>query len=110
MIKGGIRWFFYSLVIMFLGGIIVVFVYASSLGNNFILLIKSNYLNFVLAIAVATLTLINEAQPNFMIYSAPSIIYSEDISGPIILIGLILLSVLFVVAKTVKVEDGAIKL
>ena len=107
----GASWFFFSLVIIFLGGIIVVFVYASSLGRNFVItfLVSNKFLVVVISISVLIVILFSNnnifiiSQSLVSIYSLQSFIF-------IAILGSILLGVLFVVSKVVTMNDGAIKL
>ena len=107
----GVSWFFLSLVIMFLGGIMVVFVYASSLGRNFVIKFSTGVtrllisLGLILAGATYIVKLETSliSQPLSFVYSFPSFIM-------ISLLGMILLSILFVVSKLVTINEGAIKL
>ena len=107
----GASWFFFSLVIIFLGGIIVVFVYASSLGRNFVItfLVSNKFLAVVISMSVSIVILFSNnnvfiiSQSLVSIYSLQSFIF-------IAILGSILLGVLFVVSKVVTMNDGAIKL
>ena len=106
----GISWFFYSLVIMFLGGIIVIFVYASSIRNNFIIALSMNIKYAVLRLIVVRFLYLNIHTRRGRAKLCPTSLYRPEVVRVVILIRLILLSVLFVVSKIVKIEDGAIKL
>ena len=107
----GASWFLFSLVIVFLGGIIVVFVYASSLGRNFVItfLVSNKFLAVVISMSVSIVILFSNnnifiiSQSLVSIYSLQSFIF-------IAILGSILLGVLFVVSKVVTMNDGAIKL
>ena len=98
-------------MIIFLGGIIVVFVYASSLGRNFVItfLVSNKFLVVVISISVLIVILFSNnnifiiSQSLVSIYSLQSFIF-------IAILGSILLGVLFVVSKVVTMNDGAIKL
>ena len=111
LIYSGLSWFFFSLVIIFLGGIIVVFVYASSLGSKFIItfsLDKYSLIAFVITItAIAILICEHVKSPNPI---QLIILYRNYSSLFILMIGTVLLLILFVVSKVVAINDGAIKL
>ena len=106
----GIRWFFYSLVVIFLGGIMVVFVYASSLRNNFIIKLGSMGPVVIISARSALIVILNSQFTLVHKSLNPSMIYSSGVIAVIIVLSVILLLVLFVISKVVKVEDGAIKL
>ena len=111
LVYSGTPWFFFSLVIIFLGGIIVVFVYASSLGSNFVISfsVKGKYVTLLVVLSIilmwiyCDLNIVNINQSLVSIYSLQSFIF-------IFVLGRILLRVLFVVSKVVSSNDGAIKL
>ena len=110
LILAGISWFFYSLVIIFLGGIIVVFVYASSLSNNFILLTSIKTIYFIIGGVLSFIIIFSTKLQRFSPFTCPPILFFGDTIRVVALLALVLLLVLFVVVKAVKVEDGAIKL
>ena len=96
---------------MFLGGIIVVFVYASSLGRNFVIIFSTNRSYFIVAVIMSIMLrflfsnsyIVSINQSLVSIYNLQSFIF-------ITILGSVLLGVLFVVSKVVTINDGTIKL
>ena len=111
LVYSGTSWFFFSLVIMFLGGIIVVFVYASSLGRNFVIIFSTNRSYFIVVVIISIMLrflfsnsyIVSINQSLVSIYNLQSFIF-------ITILGSVLLGVLFVVSKVVTINDGTIKL
>lgn len=96
---------------MFLGGIIVVFVYASSLGRNFVIIFSTNRSYFIVVVIMSIMLrflfsnsyIVSINQSLVSIYNLQSFIF-------ITILGSVLLGVLFVVSKVVTINDGTIKL
>jgi len=96
---------------MFLGGIIVVFVYASSLGSNFVIKFSVRVSSMVGAFcAVFTVSLLTTNQAIGLIPQSLASIYTLPSLVIVILLGRVLMAILFVVSKMVAINDGAIKL
>ena len=95
---------------MFLGGMIVVFVYASSLSNNFILLTSIKAIYFIIGGVLSFSIIFSIKLQRFSSLTCPSLLFFGETLRVVVLLALVLLLVLFVVVKAVKVEDGAIKL
>lgn len=89
----------------------MVFVYASSLGRNFVIKFSvpvSSVIGVFLTALTIRLLCTNQimgstSQPLASIYTFPSLIF-------ITLLGRVLIAILFVVSKIVSINDGAIKL
>jgi len=96
---------------MFLGGIIVVFVYASSLGSNFVIKFSVRVSSMVGAFCtVFTVNLLTTNQAIGLIPQSLTSIYTLPSLVIVILLGRVLMAILFVVSKMVAINDGAIKL
>ena len=106
----GITWFFYSLVVMFLGGMIVVFVYASSLRNNFVIKMDNMFTTIALSVGVRVVIQLNSYLSLIHKSLNPALVYSAGITPIVVMLRSMLLLVLFVISKVVKIEDGALKL
>jgi len=108
---GGRLWLMYTLIIIFLGGIIVVFVYTSSINNNFKLRINI-YLNVCPFLIIIVLRrwgfVIIRISLNIPQETVWVLIHNYSV-GLIIFISLIILSTLFIVVKLVKLEQGPLK-
>lgn len=105
-------WFTYALIIMFLGGIIVVFSYASSMNRGFKLNLKWYKIKDIIFIIfiirplrIGTLSFIK------ILSKAPTSLNYSSTSRPVIIIsaGLLLIA-LFIVVKLVQIEEGPLKL
>ena len=102
----------YTLIIIFLGGIIIVFVYTSSVNNRFKLKVKIGWARLlgviVLIIRLSkglaireTLNKPQEAVWNFLY--GPS-------RGLVLFLGAVIIMSLFIVVKLVQVEKGPLKI
>lgn len=106
----GLNWIFMAIVIIFLGGIIVVFVYASRLNFR-----KKNIFHFSFKKIIlfrATLIVLNFLMPSIFIneiFLAPFSLYSGNRSGNLVYLALYLLMVLLLLIKIVSQGDGPIK-
>lgn len=105
-------WFIYTLVIMFLGGIIVIFTYASSLSSLFKLSFGMvPHAIGVVAILTLPLRVLNKAAvAPLLSNTTPWIGYSWISFYFIIMIVFIIITVLFIVVKLVQVNEGPIKI
>ena len=105
-------WFTYALIIIFLGGIIVVFSYASSINRGFKLNLKWYRVKEILFIIVMFSSL-NLGVLSFikMVRKAPTTLSYNSTARPVIIIaaGLLLIA-LFIVVKLVQMEEGPLKL
>lgn len=108
----GLMWLMYTLIIIFLGGIIIVFVYTSSVNNRFKLKVKIGWARLlgviVLIIRLSkglaireTLNKPQEAVWNFLY--GPS-------RGLVLFLGTVIILSLFIVVKLVQVEKGPLKI
>ena len=89
----------------------VVFVYASSLGRNFVIKFSTGVTRLLISLGLilAGATYIVKLETS-LIYQPLSFVYSFPSFIMISLLGVILLSILFVVSKLVTINEGAIKL
>lgn len=109
--SSGCVWVTYTLIIIFLGGIIIVFIYASSINRVFKLIIKIH------KVALFTFTLVLLSL--FTGAGSPSI--RQSYTTPVWLnfclrsltvlcvIAILILSTLFIVVKLVQVSEGPLK-
>lgn len=104
-----VRWFFYSIVVIFLGGMIVVFLYASSLRTLF--KVETNFgvklSPIISSLSIIIFMLINM---NYNSNNMPLILYSSLNQFIIVYLVLFLLSVLFLVVKLSTRDTGPLKL
>jgi len=102
-------WFFYSVVVIFLGGIIVVFLYASSLSTLFKIEtnFKIKWVDVILFPLSLRVIFINR---NYNSNITPLFIYSSTNQWMIVYLVLFLLSVLFLVVKLSTRDTGPLKL
>ena len=105
-------WFFYTLVIIFLGGIIVMFTYASSLTNVFKTSVVAQFKSTVFLLVAFVFTFMSCLVPihnpcmsnsTWMVYYWPSTIFT-------LLIVLTIIITLFVVVKLVQINEGPLKI
>jgi hypothetical protein len=105
-------WFTYALIIIFLGGIIVVFSYASSINRGFKLNLKWYKIKDIIFIIFIVSPLRLGALSFIKILTkAPTSLNYSSTSRPVIVIsaGLLLIA-LFIVVKLVQIEEGPLKL
>ena len=95
---------------MFLGGMIVVFVYASSLRNNFVIKMDNMFTTIALSVGVRVVIQLNSYLSLIHKSLNPALVYSAGITPIVVMLRSMLLLVLFVISKVVKIEDGALKL
>ena len=102
-------WFFYSVVVIFLGGIIVVFLYASSLSTLFKIEtnFKIKWVDVILFPLSLRVIFINR---NYNSNIIPLFVYSSTNQWMIVYLVLFLLSVLFLVVKLSTRDTGPLKL
>lgn len=107
----GYVWVTYTLVIIFLGGIIIVFIYASSLNRVFKLIIKI-YKILIFSASLIALSLIvgGELLIEGQLYSTPVWLnFCCRSLGVLCIIALLVLFTLFIVVKLVQVREGPLK-
>lgn len=107
----GYVWLTYTLVIIFLGGIIIVFIYASSLNRVFKLIIKI-YKILIFSASLIALSLIvgGELLIGGQLYSTPVWLnFCCRSLGVLCIIALLVLFTLFIVVKLVQVREGPLK-
>lgn len=109
--SSGCVWVTYTLIIIFLGGIIIVFIYASSINRVFKLIIKIH------KVALFTFTLVLLS----LFTGAGSSSIRQSYTTPVWLnfclrsltvlcvIAILILSTLFIVVKLVQVSEGPLK-
>ena len=95
---------------MFLGGMMVVFVYASSLRNNFVIKVDNMFTTIALSVGVRVAIQLNSYLSLMHKSLNPALVYSAGITPIVVMLRSMLLLVLFVISKVVKIEDGALKL
>jgi len=107
----GIIWLIYTLIIIFLGGIIIVFVYAASVNNSFKIYIPyalitfiTLFFNFIILPYFLSYEIINQNNPAIWIFS------SSSSFRYIIFLSLIILLRLFIIVKIVQIERGPLKM
>ena len=104
-------WLIYTLVIIFLGGIIIVFVYASSVNNNFKL-----YISFSRAFIysrIIRLWIIWVAWPENFLWKGRAAVWVFSVSSSysyITFLAFIILLRLFIIVKMVQLEQGPLKM
>nr|ACK86647.1 NADH dehydrogenase subunit 6 [Paracyclopina nana] len=109
----GLKWFAFSLILLFLGGMMIVFIYASSLSSSHklsfsvtlgsLLLITSYFFLLLLFLSSFPVTL-------SMPYLQMKVLFSSLCYQVICLFGAMLLMLMFLLVKMVKVESGSLKL
>jgi hypothetical protein len=109
--SAGYLWVTYTLVIMFLGGIIIVFIYASSIDSVFKLMIKIQK-GVRISISLVALSLVSWTY--FLnlshFYSTPVWLnFCSSRAGVLCVIILLILSTLFIVVKLVQIREGPLK-
>lgn len=110
MLINGLTWFGFALILIFLGGIIVVFSYASAIGgtqkikNNVSIL--SAGLVLMLRLRVNYFFHIEETNRSFLIIKT---IFSEYFLGVLFFFCFMLLITIFLIIKLIKFERGALK-
>ena len=97
-------------MVIFLGGMIVVFVYASSLRNNFVIKMDNMFTTIALSVGVRVVIQLNSYLSLIHKSLNPALVYSAGITPIVVMLRSMLLLVLFVISKVVKIEDGALKL
>lgn len=105
-------WFFYTLIIIFLGGIIVIFTYASSLTNVFKTSIVTQFKRIILLIVAFVFVFMYCSVPiyNFCISNSTWIVYYWPSTIFTILMVLTVIITLFVVVKLVQINEGPLKI
>ena len=88
----------------------VVFVYASSLRNNFVIKVDSIFPTLMLSAGVRLAIQLNSSLRLIHKSLNPALVYSAGITPIVVILRAMLLLVLFVISKVVKIEDGALKL
>lgn len=109
----GLKWFAFSLILMFLGGIIIVFVYASSLSRRSKLVAPSGALRLlILCVVVRVLLYYSPALHYWGIFSEMQVkpLFSLFAYKIICTLGIVLLITLFLLIKIIKFERGSLKL
>ena len=107
----GMVWVTYTLVIIFLGGIMIVFVYASSMNRVFKLRIKAYKISiFTRALMILLITLPLELFGFGKRYCTPIWLnFCCTRGGVLCLIALLILITLFIVVKLVQLAEGPLK-
>lgn len=109
--RSGCMWVAYTLIIMFLGGIMIVFIYASSIDSVFKLIIKlhkvvvfSTTLVVLSLLSATALFNINQFSPTpvWLNFCCSSL-------GVLCVMALLILSTLFIVVKLVQIREGPLK-
>ena len=109
--SAGYLWVTYTLVIMFLGGMIIVFIYASSMDSVFKLIIK---VQKVVRLSVSLVVLSLLSWTHFLslnhFYSTPVWLnFCSRRAGVLCVMILLILSTLFIVVKLVQIREGPLK-
>ncbi len=107
----GLVWVTYTLVIIFLGGIIIVFIYASSINRVFKLRIKTYKILSFLRVIVILFTILpsNLFSTSHSYFTPVWLNFCCRGSGVLCLIALLILITLFIVVKLVQVTEGPLK-
>ena len=106
----GSIWFIYTLIIIFLGGIIIVFVYAAAI-NNIFKIFTLHYNAFTVRLFVM-IRIFYLSQPEFYLNHGQFAIWNFPLSisyNFIIFLSLIILLSLFIIVKIVQIEQGPLK-
>ena len=109
--RAGCVWVTYTLVIIFLGGMIIVFVYASSIDSVFKLIVKLQKVVFltVTLVALSIISWIFVLNTNHY-YSTPVWLnFCCNSAGVLCVMVLLILSRLFIVVKLVQISEGPLK-
>jgi len=108
----GLIWLIYTLIIIFLGGIMIVFVYTSSVNNSFKLRLKVN-LAGVLGVLVLVIRLIKFLTIREILNKPQEGVWNF-LYGPstrlVLFLGAVIIISLFIVVKLVQVEKGPLKI
>jgi len=108
----GLIWLIYTLIIIFLGGIIIVFVYTSSVNNRFKLKVKIN-LPIFLSVTIFIFRLIRFLNIGGILNKPQEAVWNflyGPSRGLIIFLGAVIIISLFIVVKLVQVEKGPLKI
>merc|ERR1712238_342789 len=102
--RSGCMWVAYTLIIMFLGGIMIVFIYASSIDSVFKLIIKLHKVVVLSLLSATALFNINQFSPTpvWLNFCCSSL-------GVLCVMALLILSTLFIVVKLVQIREGPLK-
>lgn len=106
----GRLWLIYSLIIIFLGGIIIVFIYTASVNNRFKFLVNFNK-SFLYSAPILVGISLRLSINRYVMTIQESVwrIFTASSLGFIILLGLIIIITLFTVVKLVQVDQGPLK-
>jgi len=107
----GCIWLTYTLIIMFLGGIIIVFIYASSINSVFKLMIKIHKV-VVFSFSLVALSIVSwtRLSRTYQFYPTPVWLnFCCSSLGVLGMMALLILSTLFIVVKLVQVREGPLK-
>lgn len=106
----GLNWVFLAVVIMFLGGIIVVFIYASSLNfrkKNILQNTRAKLLRRVI-ISLGLILLFNSFRVKAVVFSSYRVYVSQRVSI-LIFMATYLLVILLIVVKIIQFNEGPLK-
>ena len=109
--RAGCVWVTYTLVIIFLGGIIIVFIYASSIDSVFKLIIKLQKVVFltIILVALSTLSWVFLLNTNHYYATPVWLNFCCSRAGVLGVMVLLILSRLFIVVKLVQISEGPLK-
>ena len=103
------RWLFLSLILVFLGGIIVVFAYVAALTRNALpRFLQVNYSHLIKSIFISIVLILLIPSPKFSQGAIREILITPK-TPVIIILMILLLSVLFIRVKNIQGFKGAIK-
>ena len=107
----GLEWYFFVLTLIFLGGVIVVFTYASACTNYFRFSYQRSKL-IKLFLGLRILCFYMKGVKSVLggeLYLALKGAFSGFARGRLVIMGLVLILVLVILVKLVKLEDGPLK-
>lgn len=103
-------WLIYTLIIMFLGGIIIVFVYTSTVNNNFKVYIS--YLRPVVCSVVFRGGVVYTVQPETFLSQSQAAVWIFPVARAynyVTFLAFTILLSLFIIVKMVQIEQGPLK-
>ena len=106
----GSTWLIYTLIIMFLGGIIIVFVYTASVNNNFKIFVSFSGA-FIYRLAIRAMVLCTTL-PEVVLWHGQAAVWIFSVSASysyLTFLAFTLLLRLFIIVKIVQLEQGPLK-
>ena len=106
----GRLWLMYTLIIIFLGGIIIVFIYTASVNNRFKFLINTYRVTFAsLLVGFGFFTRLNSSRHHSNLQEGVWRIFRAVSVRLVVFLGLMIIMTLFTVVKLVQIDQGPLK-